>query len=232
MCIAIQAIGRNGIEQSLDHLNAAQARAAAQRLEEVARRHTPFADVLREEEWSRQAILLELFRKANWRYEVACLCSADNDIKQSYFVAMTYTTSKAQILDDYTRFVDAAIAKANLPYPAAGAVTDPPLPKDLFVRNLVPIYTKARQKDADCQAENDLLMLEFALRAYRLDHGSYPAALAQLLPAYLHSIPPDPFGAGEPLHYRRTGQGYTLYSIGPNGKDDHGSIDDIVVNKN
>ena len=229
--VVIQATGRDGIEQCIDHLNAAQARAAAQRLAEVDRRHTPFADALQEEKWGGQAGLMEIFRKANWRHEIARLYCDDNDTMQSYYVAMTFTTSKGRLLNDYTRFVDAAIAKAKLPYTAAGAVTDPPLPKNILARTLVPIYSKARRKEADCQANNDLLMLEFALRAYRLEHGNYPATLKQLLPADLLTLPHDPFSAGDSLHYQRTGQGYTLYSIGPNGKDDHGMLDDIVVRK-
>ncbi len=64
--IATEAIDREGLEETIDHLNAAQARAAAQRLDEVERRHTAYADVLQEEVWSTQAGLLELFDKPNW----------------------------------------------------------------------------------------------------------------------------------------------------------------------
>ncbi len=67
--IAIQAIGRSGLEQAIDHLDATSARAAARRLEDVDRRHTAFADVLQEEEWGTQASLLELFQRADWRHE-------------------------------------------------------------------------------------------------------------------------------------------------------------------
>ncbi len=142
-----------------------------------------------------------------------------------------YTSSKGQLLNDYTKYTDAEIKTAKLPYATALAIPDPPLPNDPFACMLVPIFGKAREKDAECETENDLLMLEFALRAYRLEHGNYPVSLDKLLPGYLQSIPVDPFGAGESLHYQRVGQGYTIYSCGPNGKDDHGSIDDIVVNK-
>ncbi len=95
--------------------------------------------------------------------------------------------------------------------------------------NLIPIYHKPRLRDAECQAKTELFMLEFALRAYRLEHGNYPATLNKLVPGYLQSIPLDPYSAGEPLHYQQIGQGYILYTNGPNGKDDHGSNDDIVV---
>jgi hypothetical protein len=63
-------------------------------------------------------------------------------------------------------------------------------------------------------------MLQFALRAYRLEHGAYPEKLEQLTPIYLSSIPADPFG-GEALHYKKQGDDYKLWSIGSDGKDDN-----------
>ncbi len=140
-----------------------------------------------------------------------------------------YTASKGRILSDYTRYADAAIARARLPYAKAGA--DPPLPNYDFAREIAPVFRQAREKDAENQAENDLLMLEFALHAYHLEHGSYPDTLGKLAPGFLRTIPADPFGAGEIVKYQRKGEGYMLYSNGPNGKDDHGTYDDIVVNK-
>ncbi|HWA81867.1 MAG TPA: hypothetical protein VG820_00425, partial [Fimbriimonadaceae bacterium] len=50
--------------------------------------------------------------------------------------------------------------------------------------------------------------------------GPYPAALPNL-----GEISLDPMD-GKPLRYRRTGSGFTLYSIGHNLKDDGGSPDD------
>ncbi len=140
-----------------------------------------------------------------------------------------YTTSKGQILGDYTRYTNAAIARARLPYAKAGAAL--PLPNNEFVRAIAPVFNKAREKDAECRQKNDFLMLEFALRAYRLEHGGYPETLVELVPGYLQTVPLDPFGAGEILKYQRQGDGYTLYSNGQNGIDDHGTLDDIVLKK-
>jgi hypothetical protein len=70
--------------------------------------------------------------------------------------------------------------------------------------------------------DNRLLATTLALRAYRLDHGAYPASLETLAPKYLPSVPQDPFGSGA-LRYRLTSSGYSLYSVGPDGKDDGGT---------
>ena len=63
--------------------------------------------------------------------------------------------------------------------------------------------------------------LAFALAEYRARHGSYPAKLADLVPKHVAAIPKDVFSGGE-LLYKPEGDGYLLYSVGPNGKDDGG----------
>jgi len=46
------------------------------------------------------------------------------------------------------------------------------------------------------------------------------------VPAFLSSVPSDVF-SGKAIVYRAQSDGYLLYSIGPNGKDDGGrSFDD------
>jgi len=65
----------------------------------------------------------------------------------------------------------------------------------------------------------ELDKLGFALAAYRADHGSYPVTLADLAPKYVREVPKDIFNDAEP-HYRQEGDGYLLYSVGVNGKDD------------
>lgn len=67
----------------------------------------------------------------------------------------------------------------------------------------------------------ELTRLTFALAAYRVDHGAYPLHLADLKPKYVPEIPKDIFNDAEP-HYRQDGNGFLLYSVGKNGKDDGG----------
>ena len=72
-------------------------------------------------------------------------------------------------------------------------------------------------------ANERLLLVRLALRAYRLERGSYPANLSALAPSYLKTIPVDPFGGGETLRYRTSGDSYTIWSIGPDGSDNQGT---------
>lgn len=59
------------------------------------------------------------------------------------------------------------------------------------------------------------------LAEYRAREGEYPESLQQLVPGLLGEVPADRF-TGEPLVYRRSENGYRLYSLGPNGVDDGG----------
>ena len=65
----------------------------------------------------------------------------------------------------------------------------------------------------------------FALAAHKAEKGRYPERLAALVPTYLKEIPEDHY-VEKPLMYRRQGQGYIVYSVGPNMKDDGGRRDD------
>jgi hypothetical protein len=55
--------------------------------------------------------------------------------------------------------------------------------------------------------------LGVALRRYRLDHAAYPDTLSAVVPAYLPSLPLDPF-TGRPPVYQRLGAGFTMTAEG------------------
>jgi hypothetical protein len=64
----------------------------------------------------------------------------------------------------------------------------------------------------------DITRLALALAAYHAEKGEYPEKLETLAPDYLKIIPQDLF-TSQPLKYRRDGQGYLLYSLGPDLQD-------------
>jgi hypothetical protein len=85
----------------------------------------------------------------------------------------------------------------------------------------------------------ELTILAFALAEYRAERGHYPAKVTTLVPKYVNEVPKDIFNNDADLHYSREGDGYLLYSVGSNGKDDGGKTwgdakngedwDDLVV---
>ena len=90
---------------------------------------------------------------------------------------------------------------------------------------LLSVMAPAVQTAADSQfrvdAERALTLTVAALAGYRLQHGEYPAHLADLPVELLPQPAVDPFSGGL-LIYRRTPRGYELYSVGQNGEDDGG----------
>src|SRR5690606_30697879 len=66
-----------------------------------------------------------------------------------------------------------------------------------------------------------LLAVAAGLAKYRIIYGEYPEALDQLVPSVLEDLPIDIYG--QPFVYKRTAQGYLLYSTGMNGIDESGS---------
>lgn len=99
----------------------------------------------------------------------------------------------------------------------AGAVAKLAIPFGPLHHWIDLIYLERR-----CQAYERMTLLAFALAGYRADHhGEYPKTLAELTPDYIDAIPKDPFTEGD-LYYRQEKNGYLLYSVGQNGKDDSG----------
>jgi hypothetical protein len=79
------------------------------------------------------------------------------------------------------------------------------------------------------QAEMRLLIAELALQAYRHKHGQLPTWLDELVPEHLTEAPIDPLSPdSSPLKYRRTNDGYLLYSVGFNGIDEGGATPEVV----
>jgi len=85
----------------------------------------------------------------------------------------------------------------------------------------IPIIGRCDEKMALAEAYRRLTLTALALAACRAENGRYPADLSALVPAYLPEVPADVFRR-EPLVYRLEKNGYLLYSVGPNFKDDGG----------
>ncbi|MDO8588438.1 MAG: hypothetical protein Q7T82_15530 [Armatimonadota bacterium] len=215
---AIQSIGRNGAWKSVDTLNAEQARRAAAYIETIMSRGVPFAETLQEAKWCTQASLIQMFKGPGWRHNLFAWVEADSrpDIK-----VKTLFMSKRGIFSRYAAYTDECIANARKPYAVSKAW--PRQPNDPVSLLLCPVFGKARFAAVKNEAQNGILAVTLALRAYRLEHGKYPASLAEIAPGYLKKIPNDPFAAGGPLKYKPTGGKYVLYSLGPDCKDNGGA---------
>jgi len=98
---------------------------------------------------------------------------------------------------------------------------------DMIICLMTPAIHNVQKAVDRTKQTQDNLYVAFALARYHCDHGQYPKTLDALAPKYLKQIPEDIF-AGKPLIYRSSENGYLLYSVGVNGKDDggHGGDDE------
>ncbi|HHN77741.1 MAG TPA: hypothetical protein ENK11_03570 [Phycisphaerales bacterium] len=71
------------------------------------------------------------------------------------------------------------------------------------------------------KTEIGAVRVAIALERSRLAEGAWPASLDALVPAYLDSIPVDPFTDG-PLRYALGEGGPVVYSVGMDREDDGG----------
>lgn len=72
------------------------------------------------------------------------------------------------------------------------------------------------------RAEVNMAIAAAAAERYRLAHGEWPPSLEALAPAFVQSVPRDPYG-GQPLRCRPTDDGdFIIYSVWKNHRDDGG----------
>jgi hypothetical protein len=63
---------------------------------------------------------------------------------------------------------------------------------------------------------------------YKIDHGSRPESLEDLVPKYLLKVPQDPMDEpGQSIRYINDPETPRLYSVGQNGLDEQGVFDDL-----
>lgn len=99
---------------------------------------------------------------------------------------------------------------------------------DWAVALLLPSLERATIRLEEARSKSDLARVALALAIFKAERGDYPATLAELSPAILPAVPADRF-LERPLIYQRRPGGYTLYSVGPNMKDEGGTGDDLRV---
>ena len=224
--ISCQSIGRRQMGKIVEHLNAEQSRAAAKRLAGIMDRHVPFADSIQEEKWQVQAELMELFEN-RLPQPTSTETQDDSAGPRAFSMAelLYFFASKKRIMHDFTAYMDQSAQQARRPYSLH--LPPPHEPTDIINMILLPVFMNSRLGEVNCETQNGFLLVSLALHAYRLEHGYYPATLTELTSGYLSRLPVDPFTGQGTFKYRVKGKSYTLYSVGPDGKDDGGKpIDD------
>ncbi len=79
----------------------------------------------------------------------------------------------------------------------------------IFTKIIVPAYVRSAESYYNIVTWRDLSNLALSLRAYKVDHGSYPDSLEALRTDYLAELPMDVY-TGKPYIYEHGGDGFVL----------------------
>ena len=91
-----------------------------------------------------------------------------------------------------------------------------------FLHMLTSAAGRIIEKSFRAQVETDALLATLSVFRYRTDKGQFPQELGELVSAgYLKNLPMDPY-SNAPMVYKRTGNDFTLYSLGADFDDDGG----------
>ena len=91
---------------------------------------------------------------------------------------------------------------------------------NILVALLFPASNAALESDVRALANRRMLIIALGAAAYRTEYGVYPESIDAVC-EYLPVVPIDPYSE-KPFHYRLEGDGFVVYSVGPNGVDEDG----------
>jgi hypothetical protein len=223
--------GRRELWKMVDRLPAPDARAIAHRLAAIMARYPPFACTLERERREGEALIMAFFREPDWRRNCTrtppfWTTPQPTRLQSAIAKVKPHVCSKHGVMRSFEQYMNKYVANARLPYAAPATWPDPPSDPVFWTIHPGPIDAFFVEKDhfayASNQAQNVLLLVALALRAYRTERGAYPVVLADLVPGYLSTIPSDPFALRRSVRYRRVGRSYVAYSVGPDGIDNGG----------
>lgn len=92
----------------------------------------------------------------------------------------------------------------------------------IFVSLLIPALNAASNAEKRVQIMDDVNYIVLSAAAQKARTGEYPASISDFRGAAGKNLPEDRYAQG-PFHYRREGDGFIVYSVGPNLKDDQGN---------
>ena len=221
--VAVQAISLKGAFAEVEHLTASEAKDAARKLQKIIDREPAFADTLQEESYSGQAEMVEIIRNTKGYsdiHKMFLVPGSPNDAS-AHTQALRYIFGdKSRMVSSYRDYMAATIKNVRQPYASHPEAPTPP--SDPLNEMFDPSFEGARFRDVSMKTETRMLLVAYALQAYRAEHGDYPETLEALAPGILRKTPDDLYALTGTFKYRKMGKRYVLYSVGPDGKDNGG----------
>ena len=227
--VAISSLGRLALERNANLLDATQSHDIARKLDDVSAQMPTFAEILRGEEKTNVELMrlsvADLNDPVKREQAQTKLDKGTMDEVDAKLTREMLRLSVADLEADFHRVFDAGVTRAASPYFVA--VNAEPLRGATIYANMsaeilsMPITRFNSERNT---LSNRLLAAALRLRAIKLESGVYPETF---------EAGTDPFSPTlAPLIYKRAGDSYVLYSVGPDGKDDNGGeIQTLVINE-
>ena len=225
IAISCDEIATRPLEALIPKLSDVELANMAKRLDVIAAKRAPYADIVAEEGNIHMALTLEFLRQPDRRglplsiREVAEYTGSARSWRARMTAMQLMVISKEAIVRNQQNYLKALTAEAKQPYAGPSRVTtgDNPL-----LSNLVRTFATSRAYFVSMEAVANIIRVEVALERYKRAQNHYPSELARLTPAYLQAVPLDPC-INAPLRYQTApnGRDYVLYSVGADQKDDH-----------
>ena len=144
------------------------------------------------------------------------------------FAEPMYQLDAVFMLESCTAAADAGTqpdyATAHAAFPRFPAFANQPeRTAHLLSSIFLPSFERALELHFRLIGECRMAAIALAIRLYEIDHGQRPPTLAELVPAYLRTVPLDPFVAdGRTVSYLPDAPMPILYCVGLDGVDDGG----------
>ncbi len=152
-------------------------------------------------------------------------------------LAALYVAGRRDMLDRYNTIISRYEEDASLPLRdfdhSRGAESDNEIEMMMggtaerwrwcLVSFLTPALGKASHVSAVGRAACLATATGYAAERYRRAHGAWPNAASDLVPAFMATVPEDPW-SGKPVLMSSDADGFRIWSIGRDGVDDRGDL--------
>lgn len=149
-------------------------------------------------------------------------------------IASALMAGRADLVAKYDELMSASVEESTIPLWKKGESRVDALLREinssvlsrsryLLISILMPSLQRASIQGEIVTQQRDATLVAIALQMFHRRNGRYPAALGELTPALLPSVPVDRFD-GFALRYRVNGGQPVLYSVGADGDDDGGRV--------
>ena len=125
------------------------------------------------------------------------------------------------LMDGYMKSTELPLHERQRAVDALGARLQSTSKIHILLHTIMPALSRITTIELRSVAQLRTGQAGLAVQRYRLATSELPDKLADLVPAYLETVPKDPFD-GKELRYKKLDPGFVVYSIGEDLSDDGG----------